>query len=441
MFHTMRRNESGTTLIEAIIAISIFSVVTTGLYLLIQFGIQVVRDSQSRLDALAIAESQIEAIKNVPYDDIGTSGGVPAGDFAQTEVIVRNDISYTLETDIRYVDDDFDDVAPTDTVPNDYKSVRVEVSWADQLVTSPVVLVTLVAPNGIETDVGGGTLWIEAYNAAAQPISDATVRIINGDVSPTIDITAQTDSNGRYILTGADASVESYQVLVYKSGYSSAQTYDVDPVLNPNPDPTRLTVIEDEVTTKTFSIDQLSNLTIRAEQRDTGTALSSIDFSVVGEKRIGTDGTGADIPKYSTTATTDSNGDAEVNDIEYDTYSITVDTAGWDFAGSAPHVPYVLGPNSSETITVHLMPDSTYSLLVTVEDGATIAIPDATVTIENPGATVSELDTTNAAGQVFFSGLTAEEYTIDISATGYDAYSSTVTIAGDEVQTIPLTAL
>lgn len=434
------RNNNGSTVLEALIAIGIFVVVTTGLYLLIQFGIQVVRDSQSRLDALAIAESQIESIRNVPYDDIGTVAGVPSGDFEQSQTIVRNDITYTVETDIRYIDDEYDDVAPTDTVPTDYKSIRVEVSWNDQLVTAPVVLVTLVAQNGIETDVGGGTLWIEAYNASAEPLSGATVHVVNNSVSPTIDITTLTDSNGRYILTGADASVESYEITVSRSGYSSAQTYAVDAVNNPNPDPTHSTVIEDEVTTKYFSIDETSDLNILVEQRDTGDPLESIDMTVTGAKRIGTDTSGDDIPKYNESFTTDSSGAVAITSLEYDTYSVSIDSSGYDFAGSAPHLPYVLGPGTSETITIHLMPDTAYSLLLTVEDGANNAITGADVTVENPGATVSLTDTTNAAGQVFFSDLTAEDYSITITASGYENYADSITITGDEVQTIPLTA-
>lgn len=436
-------NQYGTTLIEGIIAIGIFVVVTTGLYLLIQLGIRVVRDSQSRLDALAIAESQMESIKNLPYDNIGTNGGIPAGNITQTSTQTQNDIEFTVETDIRYVDDPFDGTAPIDLVSTDYKSIRVEVRWADQLITAPVVLITIISPNGIETDVGGGTLWLEVFNASAQPIPNATVRITNNTIAPAINITTLTDSNGRFILPGADPAVESYHVEISKSGYSSSQTYVVDALTNPNPDPTDITVIEDEVTTKTFTIDLLSDLQFYVEQRDTGEPIEGLTFTMTGDKRIGTQTDGSDIPKYAQQHTTDSSGNTTVSNIEYDTYSISIDpaTTGYDFAGSAPHLPYVLGPNANETITIHVMPDTPYTLLLTVENATGVAITNATVRAYNSGLSIDSTETTNAAGQVFFTALNNESFTIEVTADGYQPYTASVNVTGDDIQTIPLTAL
>lgn len=432
----------GMTIIEVVITIAIFSLVTVSLYMLITLGTQFARDNQARLDAIAISQSQIESIKNVPYDTIGTVGGVPQGNFEQNETLIRNNVTFTRTTDIRYIDDEFDGLAPTDTINTDYKKIRVSTSWEGQVVGTPVTLITTIAPPGIETSEGGGTLWIEAYNASGEPVVNATVAITNTQVSPSLSITSATDSLGRYILPGAEASAGSYHVVVSKNGYATSQTYDVDPVNNPNPDPGNLPVIEAEVTTKVFLIDVVSSLQFHFEDVSTGTPISNLPFHIYGTKRIGTDLEGADILKYDEEHTTNATGDSIVTNLEYDTYAVEINDSatGYDFAGSAPHLPYVLAPNSTELITIHTAQDASQSLLITVEDGTETPIVGATARLYNESLTTDLTQTTNAAGQTFFTPLTNETFTIEITMEGYDFYQAQVEVVEDEQQIIPLTS-
>lgn len=433
----------GTTLIETIMAVSIFAFVTSSLATLIVMGVHIVRDDEARLDAVALAQSQIEAVKNVPYDDIGTVNGVPSGLFEQTSTEVRNNRTYTIETDIRYIDDPYDGVLPVDTVNTDYKSVRVEVTWEGLYVKKPVVLLTTIAPNGIETNAGGGTLWIEAHHADATPVARATVQVSNTDVNPPINTTALTDANGRYILPGAPASVQSYHVELSKSGYAPTQTYTVDPVANPNPDPSDLTVTEQQVTTKSFIIDAHSDIQFHIVDRTTGTPITSLPLTLTGSKRIGTDLDGSDIPKYELVHTTNGTGDVAVNDIEYDTYAVTIDdtATGYDFAGSAPHLPYVLAPGFSELITIHVEPDAAETALITVTDEDGVPQVGALVHVVQLSAGIDRTEATNTAGQVFFSPLAVATFTVEITQPGFELYTGTIEVAGDEQQLVPLTPL
>ncbi len=430
-------HRSGMTLIEVVLSISIFALVVFSLYTIIRLGLFIVTDDQSRLDAVSIAQSQIETIKNLPYDDIGTIGGIPDGDIEQTQEIERNTSTFTIETDIRYIDDEFDDLAPLDTVNTDYKQVRVEVSWLGMYIHDPVVLITTISPPGIETNEGGGTLWIEVYNAEADPVVNATVDVTNNDVVPAIAISSATDTDGRYILPGAPASAQTYQITISKSGYSTAQTYEVDPVNNPNPDPGKQTVVEGEVTTKVFYIDELSELQFHVEELGTGTAITGLPLTMTGAKRIGTDLEGADIPKYDQEHTTDGDGFISIPSLEYDTYSVVIDddATGYDFAGSAPHLPYVLAPNRFELITIHVATNASETLLLTVEDDDEVPIIDAEVHFYNSDLSIDMTQNTNAAGQTFFTPLSLEEFTIDITKDGYQAYTSSISITGDELFT------
>ncbi len=429
------------TLIEAIVSVAIFGIVSGSLYTIITLGVQLVRDDQARLDALAIAQAKMEALRNVPYDDIGTVGGIPSGAFEQSESETHNNTVYTIETDIRYVDDAFDGTTPTDTVSTDYKRIRIEVSWEGQYVSEPVVLVSTIAPNGLESSSGGGTLWLEVYTADSMPISAATVHITNSLVSPSVDITSATDSDGRYLVYGATASTQGYHVEISKSGYSSSQTYTVDVVSNPNPDPSDQTVVDGAVTTKLFYIDQVSDMTIHMEDLTTATPTANLDVRIVGAKRIGTASDGSDIPKYDQTLTTDANGDITLTDIEYDTYSMTFDdaTTGYDLAGTPTSIPHVLAPNASDTVTLQTATDSANSFLVTVTNAEGQRLEAASVRLYTANLSADVTQQTNVYGQAFFPSLSADTYLVDVTLAGYEPYQSEFVISNDVQETIPLT--
>ncbi len=433
------RDNTGTSLIELLMTIAIFAMISISLYSLIWIGIHLVRDNEARLDALGIAQTKIEEIRNAPYESIGTNGGIPDGDFLQKEIIERNNRTFTIETDIRYIDDPFDGVAPTDTVSNDYKKIRVAVTWEGQYVAKPLLLITNVSPEGIETNEGGGTLWIEVFNAAAEPLPGTTVTVTNTNTTPAITITSSTDTNGRFILPGAPASVQSYHVEVSKTNYSSGQTYEENTVENPNPDPQDLSVLEGKITTQNFIIDLLSSLTITTERLDDTTPISGLDITLTGAKRIGTDLSEKDIPKYNESFTTDTDGRITVTNMEFDTYSLTLDPiSGYDIAGYSAPLPYLLQPNTTETLTLQLADDEAFTLLVNVKNSAGEPIEGATVHLYNDSLTIDSTVVSTAFGQSFHSPLLAQELILDITATGYAPSTSTVTILGDDEITISL---
>lgn len=431
------KQHGGFTLVETLIAIGIFSILSLAIYLSIILAINILRDDQNRLDALAIAQSQLEEIKNVSYDDVGTVSGVPAGTFMQNTTVVQNDTLFTVDIDIRYIDDTFDDIAPTDLVNTDYKKVSVIVSWENQFLNEPVELVTTIVPPGLENDEGGGTLWVEVFDTASDPVVNAQVHITNTQTLPTIDVTGYTDQDGKFLLPGAPADTQSYHIEVTKNGYSSAQTYPEDPENNPNPDPEDLTVIAGEITTKSFILDLVSSIDLVVQDNETGTPLADIPVRVFGDKRIGTNLEGEDIPKFDQTLQTDGDGQLTLSNIEYDSYTIKIDDPLLDFAGSTPHIPLVLAPNTAQSMTLVSSPDQPFTFLLTVEDINELPIVGAEVTLSN-GIDPDVVINTNDSGQIFVNTLTSGTYTVSVTATGQTPYTGEVDIVGDEQQTIQL---
>lgn len=256
------KNKSGAgfTFIETLVGVSILMIVMIGIYGAFQLGFKVVAQSKARIVATALANQKIETAKNLPYSQIGTINGIPPGNIIENETITKNNIEYTIKTTVGYVDDQFDGTAPADTLPNDYKKIKVKVTWAGFL-GGEIILITDIAPQGLETTEGGGNLLISVFDALGIAIPQANIHIINNQTNPTIDVNYQTNNDGQYLVAGAPSSTAAYQITITKSGYSTDRTYGTGEITNPEKPHT--TVIEGKLTEISFSIDQLSSFSIR----------------------------------------------------------------------------------------------------------------------------------------------------------------------------------
>ena len=257
--------KKGFTLIEALIAVFLIVIIFVGIVGAFVASMKILVQSKARATALSLANQRIEEIRNLPYDDVGTVGGIPQGEIPQTETRTLNGIEFTIKTTIIYIDDPFDGVAPDDPIPSDYKRAKVKVSWPT-MIGGEVTLISDISPKGIETTEGGGTLLITVLNASGEPVGQAEVRVKNDQVSPSIDATYLTDDYGNLLLPGAPASTEAYQVWVEKSGYSSQRTYSRTEIANPLKP--HLSVYEGQLTEASFAIDLLGSLSIETRAQE-----------------------------------------------------------------------------------------------------------------------------------------------------------------------------
>ena len=259
------KSGAGFTLIEIVIGIALMIIVFLGVYAAFYLGMQAARQSKTRVSALALANQRIEQIRNQEYGDIGTEGGIPPGNIPQTEVINRNNIAFDVQTTIVYIDDSFDDLAPVDIIPTDYKRVKVKVSWTGWK-EGEVILITDISPKSLESEVGKGTLKIIVLDAWGKGVSQADVHIFNEEVSPIIDANYQTDDDGELVLVGAPTSTEAYKINVSKEGFNEDRTYGRDEVATP--DKSHASVSAEDVTEIAFGIDEISTLEIETRARE-----------------------------------------------------------------------------------------------------------------------------------------------------------------------------
>ncbi|MEX1112361.1 MAG: carboxypeptidase regulatory-like domain-containing protein, partial [Candidatus Andersenbacteria bacterium] len=453
--HTAQASR-GFTMIEILITTFIIGTVVTGLFGLFVLSMRISHETEKRIVAVALANERMEMVRNLPYVNVGTAGGVPAGPIEQEEQIERNGLTYTVTTDIRFVDDYYDAQAPgttqdeakvtichqpgtssertlvvgapsldahlahgdtqgacgeggqgtepEDEFNTDYKQVRVEVSWSSRVGATPVLLITYVVPQGIEGGNQGGTLDFLALDSNGQGIAGATVHLINDNVNPPISYTGNTLTNieGRFIVPGLPESSDSYEISVTKDGYTTEQTYDASGTFVPDPDHSHLSMVLREVTSKTFVIDLLSQMSIKTVDEE-GVALPGIAYTLRGTKTIGQEDGEPVYVLNEEDGVTDSSGEVLYPDIVWDAYAFNINTveSPYNIKETSVVSPFAIEPGETLHIDAILVPWNPHTLHVTVVSPDGEPINDATVQLTN-GSEYDPILVTGVLGQVFF---------------------------------------
>lgn len=140
------QKQKGFTLIEAMVGIFILNLMALGVYGMYDYSLKMVRDKSRKKEALAIATQEMESLRNIEYNELGTADTVcaPACTLPHLKTVTRNGVDYTVLTDIINIQDTFDDEdGNDDTGINDYKTVRIEVQFDSILgVNNSVVLIS-----------------------------------------------------------------------------------------------------------------------------------------------------------------------------------------------------------------------------------------------------------------------------------------------------------
>jgi len=433
--------QSGQLLVEVLIATSIFTILSAAIISLVVLLYQTIADVRIKTIARHLAVQQMELLHNVPYDDLGTTHGIPPGSLAEFSSVNRNGFVFTIHTSITYVDDPFDQQSPQDLLPTDYKQSRIEVSWDKELgiYSKPIVLVSLHSPKGIETTAQGGTLSVFAINSSGQPISAASVNISNTAVTPNVNVTLQTDNNGLLILPGAPPCAQCYNITVTKSLFSTDKTYKESEVANPNKRP--LTVVAGSLTESTFIIDRLAQISFSSYTGiDNFNPAPNTVFRLTGQKTIGLDSLDNPVYKFDQTLSTGSSGIITLNNVEWDTYLMSLPSStGKQLTGSYPHQPMQILPGAQIQLAFATTPISSHSLLLRVHDatGSAIASASAMLRLNDFVATRSSgLKTYPNFGQAFFNDISAGTYGFTLTHPDYKNLTGQILVNGISTDTV-----
>ncbi|MEI7709282.1 MAG: prepilin-type N-terminal cleavage/methylation domain-containing protein [bacterium] len=384
---TSHKNQKGFTLIESLISIAIFVMIVGVVY---QTFFSVSKSTISNREGATVsylAGQYLEIARNLPYSQIGTVQGNPHGSLPDSNNPTSTTMgatTYQVYYEVTYLDDSADGTAllSTDAAPNDYKQVKVSIKNTTTNKVSSFV--TNIVPTGLESLASGGALFLSVIDAVGQPVPTATISITNNSLSPTINLTRESDANGKWIEVGLPNSSNSYHVVVTKNGYSSDQTYAIS---GGNPSPTKpdSTIANGQVTQISFAIDKTSNLTFNTLNQ-TCHAISSVGVGIQGAKLIGT----PNVFKYNNSFTSNNAGQIPLNNIEWDNYTPALVGNTYMIYGSSPIQQINLLPNTTQLFNLILGAKTANSLLAIVKDSGTgNPIEGATVTLTNSSPVVN----------------------------------------------------
>lgn len=366
-----KQKNRGFTLTELLVAVAVLVIVITPLTVALIKNGKFLTKNKEKLVAESIASEQIEIIKNLAYDDVGTDTGWPHGGIAaHPDPITRSGISFQKIVSIVYVDDPYDMLAPTeggvtcnpainDCYSNDYKKVEVSVAPASNPLAK-TILTTDISPSGQETASNTGILEIRVINASGDPVPAADINVVNTNQG--INIITQTQIDGKISIPVLPPDTDNYHIEATKTGCSLAQTYPAS-VDNPNPDPQDQSVLLLQLTSLTLSIDLLSSMTINTVDTNGAPIIDPVTFNLHGEKKIGSNDLGDPIYKYTSTQTT-SGGSINFTSMEWDSYTFELDAAS---ATRYKIMDMTLQPPEPTTsISVSLPPGSNSSFNITL---------------------------------------------------------------------------
>ncbi|MBU1045672.1 type II secretion system GspH family protein [Patescibacteria group bacterium] len=269
--------DKGFTLIEVLVATFLISVIFLGIFGGFQLAIKVVAQSKARMQAVYLVSEKIEEMRGLNFADIKTI----------QESIVINGVEYDTETLV----EDFDDCADgtiegfdcsgavvlPDTAPDDYKKIKVRVSW-QTFFGGEMVLSSYAASESLETGEGKGALRVSLSDSLGQPVEILTGDQLAPCLASSINIINEgyatdqcygTDTNNpgvRVLILDQSLEPDDYKIIISKSGYAAAETFRSGEIYGgaviSTPNRKNPTISEGELYPITFIIDPLSDLNI-----------------------------------------------------------------------------------------------------------------------------------------------------------------------------------
>jgi prepilin-type N-terminal cleavage/methylation domain-containing protein len=247
--------EAGFSLVELMVALSIFAVVVAGVATGMDAAMDLARTNRQRSTAAYVAGQEIEKVRAAFSADAAT----PALGTSSSTTPAINGIAFTVTRTVSWTNpgSNPDACTATGTTPSGqvvaYKRVRVRVTWPDMGGTQPVSSETLLTPPTAGANLGHLVVTVADRNGAALTSQSVPGLSILRAASGTVPAETQpVTDDGCAVFTNLPAG--NYQLTVQGTSYIDRQR--VSP-------PTQTAGVQaDAVTAIRFDIDRPASLTI-----------------------------------------------------------------------------------------------------------------------------------------------------------------------------------
>ncbi|WP_348788699.1 prepilin-type N-terminal cleavage/methylation domain-containing protein [Leifsonia sp. NPDC080035] len=241
---SIRTSESGVSLIEVIVAMMIFAIISVGVAYSLLSAFTITGDSRSRAVASNLAAQEIDLDRS--------SGDLFSLNSTDTDKQVRvpagTGLVYSIKRIASWVYASGADVNCNASAASSmlYKRIRVEVSWPN-MIGQPVTSDTVIAPSTKVSIDTLGTILVSTRSAAGTPVAGVGVAVSPNPGS----VPTATDSMGcSYVLK---VPTGTYTVTASLPGY-------VDPLQNPTPSSTTVKVEAGKSTSASFTYDKAGTM-------------------------------------------------------------------------------------------------------------------------------------------------------------------------------------
>ncbi|MGD0273737.1 MAG: prepilin-type N-terminal cleavage/methylation domain-containing protein [Gaiellaceae bacterium] len=430
------RRQAGVTLVETVVAIALFGVVSTSLIGVLTSAASADALARQRSIALELAQQSVEYIRQLNYSDAGIQDGNPPGLVPATQEKNVDGLWYTLTTRIKYVNDP----VPTSfaTFAN-YKQVRIIVTRATDgkeltRVTTYLSSSTRSAAGGLNNgviNVSAQDYWTHNLLGGAEVTLSKTWDA-SFTASDTTDSVPGSPTFGQVTFAALEATPVDptgyYEVLASLYGYT---TLSED--LPPN-DPANLQLAPSGTTSTTVRLYKPSSLTVRIIDGAnppalyTGPATVTISSQSRGVSQDFTTTTGSVAITANDTLGVCPACEPIVPGSDY-AISVDADVTGGhrhgDLTGQTVPADYsVANPSSSLDVTLAttVIPDhATLTVVVRHTTSSHMAcssgsvISGAAVSISEPSLPYTNSGNTNSSGTIVFSNTPLGTYNINAS--------------------------
>jgi prepilin-type N-terminal cleavage/methylation domain-containing protein len=237
------RDERGLTMIELVVAVSVFAILAGGLALTIEGGLNLARNNRNRSVAANLASQEMDDVRSASFTSL------PLGQVDRSPPPVDG-VQYTVRRDSEWVDN-ASTTGPCDSTNATPRVLRVSVSvfWADMRGVSPAESSTILSPPVGSYDPNNGHIAVKVLGSDATPSGGVPVTVTAPGFSRTITTTTQ-DGCAFF----AFVPPATYTVTLGTVGF-------VDMQGNANPSRS-VTVVSGETSPAPFDYDRAATLTL-----------------------------------------------------------------------------------------------------------------------------------------------------------------------------------
>ncbi len=226
--------ERGFSLIELVVAVAVFAILSAGLALTIEGGLNLARNNRNRSIAANLASQEMDDVRSTTFT------ALPLGLVDRSESV--DGVPYTVRRETEWTDN-ASTTGPCDSTNATPRVLRVSVSvfWADMRGVAPAKSSTILSPPVGSFDPLNGHIAVKVLGSTADPLAGVPVTVTSGSFVRNLTTTSSgcaffafvapatyTVSLGAVGYVDRQGSPTASQITGVTSGATSSVAFDYD---------------------------------------------------------------------------------------------------------------------------------------------------------------------------------------------------------------------